>query len=724
MNRLTAAILGTALVFGRPVFAADPPAGGGAQAELVAQLQGKGKTPLTAKTAAEFETAYTTALPALLDKVTTDDLALQNVAFHASRPGAEVERAALGKVLAGKLTADAPVDLKLVLLRHVQRIGRAEVVQAVAGLLGDADANVRESARRALAGNPSKEAGDTLRAAIDKATDPAWKGALVGALEYRREPGDAAYFAKLVTTANEPDAVRVPALLALARTGDATAAKTLADARMDRSPVIKHAANDAYLLMADRLTPTDKDAAASIYREYLTSPAPYRYAGIIGLGRTSRASEMGPFVDLLGHTDVEARGAALSVLARHKDKLVAAAIAEKVKGADAQAKPWLIRALADQGGKEHLPVFVAAASDPDEALRIQAVRALGVAGDASALPLLLKSAQAKGDEQVMARMALENLPGEEIDKGLMPLVAKGSTAERIEAVRALGARNATAALGSIVAAAGADAEQTVRNEAYRSIGLLGDYAAVPQVIKLVEGAKEDADRDGAGKALAALVRKNDDLAARLTPVVDAMKAAAAPEAKAAFLAVLGQVGGAPALAAVREAVKSTDEKTHEAAVRALTNWTDDAPLKDLLALAKEEKKENLAILSLRGHIRLLGINRDKRKVEENLKLFGAALAACKRPDEKKQVLGGLGDIKDVKALTAIAPLLDDAALVNEAAAAALKVADKYADKDKALTRSTLEKVRAVSKNDGHKKQAGEILKKLGGEEKKDPKKAA
>jgi len=707
MKRLTAAVLATALFLNHPLYAADAPAA--SPDELVSQLQGKSATPIAAKTAIEWEAAYTAALPKLIEKPETDDLALQTIALRAGRPGAEIERAALGNVLARQLSAEAPAPLKVMLLRHVQRIGRGEVVTAVVALLNDSNEQVRESARRALGGNPSKEAGDALRAAIDQAKDAAWKGALVSALEYRRDPADAPVFAKLAA-ATEADAVRTPALLALARTGGAAAAPVLAEARNSGSEPTKKSANDAYLLLADRLTPTDKEAAASIYREFLTGPSPFRQAAIIGLGHASKASEMAQFIDLLSDKDLAARGAALSVLSRHKDPAVARAIADKVKASEPATRPWLIRALAEQGGKEHLGVFAAAASDPEVEVRIQAIRALGAAGDASALPLLLKSAQAKGDEQLAARAALENLPGAEIDKGLMPLVATGSTPERVEAIRSLGARNAKQALPAIITAA-SDAEALILAEALRAIGLLGDAGATDAVIGLMKSAKEDADREAAGKALAAVVRKNEDADNRLKPVIEAANAAPA-ESKGAFLSVLGQVGGDKALAAVREAIKSTDEKTHEAAVRALTGWSDDAPLADLLTLAREEKKENLSVLSLRGYVRLLAINRDKRKIGENLKLFAGALEACRRPDEKKQVLGGMGDIKDIKALSAIAPLLSDPALINEASAAALKVADKHADKDKALAKSTLEKVLELSKNENHKKQAQEILKRI------------
>ncbi len=703
MKPITTALLSVAFFLSGSLGAADAPN----VDDLINQLQGK--APLAAKSPAELEAAYVAVFPKLTEKPEGDDLALQNIAFRATRPGAEAERAVLAKVLASKLTADAPVPLKVMLLRHIQRIGQGEVVPAVVALLGDANEQVRECARRALEANPSKESADALRAAIATATDGKWKAALVTALEYRRDPADAAIFAKLATS--DDDGVRAPALLALGRTGDASAAMVLAGARTKGSEVAQRVASDAYLLLADRLAAANqKEAAASIYREFLTGPAPFRYAAIIGLGRQATAAELGTFIDLLGDKDNHARGAALAVLASHKDAAVSQAIAGKIKSADAAAKPWLIRALLDQGGKDNVAIFVTAASDPEEAVRIQAIKALGIVGDASALPLLLKSAQAKGDEQAAARTALENLPGKEIDQGLLPLVAKGSTPERVEAIRTLGARNVKDAVASILTAA-TDAEAAVRNEAFKSLGLVADYSAVPQVIGLIAALKEDGDRESAGKALAAVVRKGDDEANRLNPIIDAAEKAA-PESKATLLSVLGQVGGAKALAAVRLSVASTDAVTHEAAVRALTNWSDDAPMADLLQLSKTESKENLAILSLRGYIRLVGINRDKRKVEENLKLYGDALSAAKRNDEKKQVLGGMGDIKDIKALKAIAPMLADAALVNEAAAAAIKVAEKHADKDKALTKSTMEKIIEVSKNEGHKKQAGEILKKI------------
>src|SRR5881275_1966103 len=97
MNGIRIVALSAALLVSGDCFAADAPP----VDPLVKQLSGEGAP--AAKSAAEFETAYAKVLPGLLTKPESDDVALQRISFHASRPGAEVERAALSKVLASKL---------------------------------------------------------------------------------------------------------------------------------------------------------------------------------------------------------------------------------------------------------------------------------------------------------------------------------------------------------------------------------------------------------------------------------------------------------------------------------------------------------------------------------------------------------------------------------------------------------------------------------------------
>jgi HEAT repeat protein len=701
-----AAVVAMGLAAARSAPAADPPKND----DLIKQLGGEG-TP-AAKSATEFEAAYAQVLPQLLEKPQGDDSALQRIAFRASRPGAETERAALSKALVAKLTVDASTPVKVLLLRHLQRIGGDEAVPAIAALLADKDAQVRECARRALSNIPTKSAADAIRGAIDKADDPAWHGALIGALAYRRDPADAPLFAR--AAARTDDAVRIPAMIALARTGDASALSVLTANRETGSDAAKAVANEACLMLADRLVTLDhRPDAAKIYREYLDAPQQqprYRCAAIIGLGTAGSEEDIARILGLITDPDVQARGAALSVLVHRRDPGTADHVLAKLAKADTAAKPWLLRALVDLGDKRAGAALLKAVEDEDQTVRIAALTGLARAGDASAVPALLKSAAAKGEEQVAARNTLEVLAGKGVDDALVQHIADApAVPQRVEAIRALGTRRTPEAVGPLFAAT-TDAEGSVRSEAFRSLGLIAPFNELPRALALLVNAKEDADRDNAAKAAVAIARKNDDIDARSAPVLAQLAKTEGP-ARYTLLAVAGQLGGERALAAIRDAVKSDDAKTHEAGVRALTNWPDAAPMQDLLTLAKTEPNNTLAILSLRAYVRLIGMP-SKRKPEETVKLYQGAMEIAKRPDEKKMVLGGLGEVKHRTSLEAVAPFLSEDGLQGEACAAAIRIARDVWERNKDLAKFTMTKVLEVSKSDSQKRGAKEILDKI------------
>jgi HEAT repeat protein len=502
----------------------------------------------------------------------------------------------------------------------------------------------------------------------------------------------------------------MPALLALAHTGDASAAPVIAAARDTGSDAAKAAAHDAYLLLADRLITLDqRPAAATIYREYLFSPQRYRYAAIIGIGVAGNDEDVAKLLNLLADKDPQARGAALQALARRRDPALANEIMTRLAKADPSTKPWLLRALVGQGDPRAKKAMLEAASDADETVRILAINALAQLGDASAIPALLKSAATKGEEQTAARNTLEMLPGKPVDDALLERLTSGAIPERTEVIRALGARRMQSAAAPLFTAA-TDPDAAIRSEALKSLALIADFDALPRALNLFLDTKEDSDRDQAAKTVVAIARKNDNLDARVAPLFAQLDQAQGP-AKAALLNALGQLGGDKALEALRTAIQSTDEKTHEAGVRALAAWPDVTPLKDLLALAKDEKSNTLAVLSLRGYVRLVGLP-NKRPAPETIQLYQDAFPAAKRNDEKKMILGGLGELKDAKALEVVAPFLADEALVNEACAAAVKIAKESWQSNKDLARTTMTKVLEISKNESQKKSAKDVLAKL------------
>jgi hypothetical protein len=166
----------------------------------------------------------------------------------------------------------------------LQHIGRAECVPAVAALLADKEADVRESARRTLQKNPSEEAGTALRAALDKASDPAWRVAMINAVADRRDAAATAAFLKALGDADAD--VAIAGARALGKVGGPAAAKALADARKKAADKARPAVVDALLLAADGMVAAGKkDDAAAIYTSLYVpdEPKAIRIAALRGL---------------------------------------------------------------------------------------------------------------------------------------------------------------------------------------------------------------------------------------------------------------------------------------------------------------------------------------------------------------------------------------------------------------------------------------------------------
>lgn len=669
----------------------------------------RGEAPAQQRAPQEQEVAYGKVLDALLPDMGSDDVkkqsgpqqTLQRMAYHASRPGAEAERAALSKTMAAKLGEAVPVIARVWILRQLEAIGRAEAVAPVAGALKDKEALVRETARRALQNNPAPEAGKALQAALDGA-DPQWREAVLNALGYRKDPANLS--ALLKDAASDDDKVRAAAVAALAPLGDKSAADVIAAAMTKGSDAAKRVATDAYLLLADKLAEKgDKAAALAIAKKMLAEKGHVKCAAIVSLGRAGGAAEVNTILEVMNDPDPKVRGAGVEALNVMTSKEATLAIAEKIKGANPDLKVTLLRALASRADKDTLPCFVAAAEDANENVKVEAVKGLAVVGNASTIPLLVKLAAAGGQVQDAARLSLDRLAGNDIDATLVAALEKSDPKGKAELIRSLAARRAESAVPALLKCV-EDADGAVRQEAWRALGVLADEKASPQLVALLVKA-QDSDREEASKAVIAACKRGQDVEKRAEPILAAVGGAQGP-AKLALYGVLGRVGGAKSLETLRAALKEKDDKAHDAVVRAIAEWPDAAVVEDLLAIAKGQETQVHQVIALRGLVRVVTL---PGAGGDTVKILQSAMEACKRPDEKKAVLAGLGEVKSGEALEMVAKYLDDDALKNEAQQAAVKIAKEVHQRAPEAVKAAMEKVLAASKNAGLKKEAQNAL---------------
>ena len=108
--------------------------------------------------------------------------AIQNIVYHAGRPGAEDEAKAVAAELLKLLGDSQPLQLRRDVLWMTWQIAGEEAVEPVAALL--ANAELREDARMALERLPGEKATAALQAALAAAGD-ADKPALAHSLRVR-----------------------------------------------------------------------------------------------------------------------------------------------------------------------------------------------------------------------------------------------------------------------------------------------------------------------------------------------------------------------------------------------------------------------------------------------------------------------------------------------------------------------------------------------------------
>jgi HEAT repeat protein len=233
------------------------------------------------------------------------------------------------------------------------------------------------------------------------------------------------------------------------------------------------------------------------------------------------------------------------------------------------------------------------AASPNEEVRLAALAALGTVGNASHLDLLLKSG---------SRESLERLRGPEINPALMARAKSGDPAERAECLTALVARGATG-ITSLLMSAADDAEPRVQQAAFAGLRILAGPAEASELLRCLRAAKPGPTRRGWQDTLVTAARR-DDSGTIASSVVAASKNET-DAARALFIEVLGGIGGEESLACLKDGLKSPEADVRAASVRALSNWSDIAPVENLIAFAGATDDAKCRVLALRGVARLV-----------------------------------------------------------------------------------------------------------------------
>jgi len=587
--------------------------------------------------------------------------------------------------LMGVLQSTAGAPQKWAACQKLRIIGTAESVPALAGLL--IDERLSQAARHTLEAMPFLEAGSALRDALPT-TSGLIKAGIIDSLGWRGEPESVPILSALLSDSDGN--IASSAAAALGRIGGPDAAAALLASCDQAASIVQPAIQEALLKCAEKLLGNrDAASAVNIYRRLVETkyPPQIRAGSWRGLAISDSAHRTELVGRALASTDQPIHLAALKVVREVHDAQLTRSCLANWASLPLDSQLAVLDASLSLGA-EALPTIRTASQSPQVSLRVAAWQAFADANDPSAL-LALARAAARGEpsEREAARETLARVRGPGMREALLAELKNVEPPEKAELLRALGERGDNAASQLLLENADADAEP-VRQAALESLSRLAVADTIAPLLTLAAGAKSDAQRVPVLKALYAVCEASPNKDETARSVIKSINHVPAAE-RVRLLPLLGELGTSDALSAAQSASRDADPELAKAGVRALSQWPNAAAATPLLELARGSTDPTLQTLALRGCIEVAGQEPDPGR---RLATLEQAMAAANRPEEKKQALAQIGQIPTPQALEVLLKDLSQPGLENEAALAAVNVAEKLAPANPQLADRAASKV--------------------------------
>ena len=593
---------------------------------------------------------------------------------HVGRPGGEADRAAFVRGLGDALSTATDAEVQAFLINRLQEVGRDDAVPALAKAL--ADDRLAPHAAAALEQIATPAAVDALNKALAAATSGA-RLSIVKSLGQVRSAGSVEEIAKSL---NSEDAqLKSTAAWALANLGSDRAADVLG-AYVKQGPPFRRAEALSWMLLSARRQAESGrvDDCVRTCRTVMgyvndgTAGPNVAGAALHVLAKAQGEAALTEILDAAVSEHPQYRNAALDAALTIPGPATTTRVVERLtRGASPGVKVDLLHFLARRNDPAALPAVHRAVRDEDASVRVAALTALVSLDREQAIAALID--RITTDTPAVTKPTTEMLSRISGDKPLAAAAEALPTAPpraRVALLELLAVRGARAQRDAVLKQA-ADADDSVRVAALRALEKLAAEGDAPRLVDLTVAARDSSEESAALRAAVAAASQSPDPDRRADPFLAALAGATGPK-RGVLERGLARLGGRRALDAVLADVKSADPAVREGAVRAVAEWQDAAAIAPLLDLARSEPDPALQVTALRGAVQV--IKAAKLSDADKAAAYAQAMSAAKRPEERKMILGALGNEKGQPYFELASTALEQPDLGAEAALATIKTA--------------------------------------------------
>jgi HEAT repeat protein len=555
--------------------------------------------------------------------------------------------------------------------RQLAIMGSKAAIAPLAAVLGDEE--LSHNARYALEPNPDTAVDEALRTALGTLKGKPLVG-VIGSVGVRRDAKAIGALAKLL--GDSEAVVACAAARAMGKVGTAEAAGALQAALPGASARVKLDICEGLFRCAEAMAAADqKEQAVAIYDELLKLEAAHQVRGGALRGAILTRDRGGPKLlrQYLRSNDYILFSAAVQAAQDLPGDRVTKALLDEMKNLPADNQILIIQALGHRGDKAAVPALLDTARSGPKPVRIAALQAVTEMGDAAGVPVFVQLLE-DGDREIAqaAQGCLATLPGREADAAVTAMFQSGTPDKQRLALDLMNRRRIKDCMPALLQAARSGDPKT-RPDAIKMIGDLGGAEQLPALLELLDTAQTPQDLAAAEQAISTACTKDKDPQAQSQKLA-ARLAQAKPAQQVALLRVIAAVGGPNSLTAVRALTDSANAEVRTAAIRALGNWRTADAAPDLLTLAGKTTDPDQKSLVVRGYLNLAA--RGEMSLEQRLQMCRQAAGIIQRDDEKRLLLGTLGNVESPEAMNVILPYLSDPGVRQEAGLAAVTIAER------------------------------------------------
>ncbi len=606
---------------------------------------------------------------------------LQKIAVNTARPGAEAERVAMANALIKKaVDKTVPQPARVWVIRMLEYIGRDESVNALTDIVKENDIELRECARRALEKNPSKSAVASLRSMLETEKDVTMQIGLINSLGERADVDSVALISKFL---DNPKTASTAAL-ALGKIANESAIEALFRV-YNKLP----AAGEALIEAAKNNNNLAKNVYTRVYEK--GAFAPVRGAALVGLAKIDPNGAYNIIANALTGNDEKLQHSAVVAMVEGNFSSKLMSLFSKTS---LQTKFHILSVVDKSAELQVIDVL----KDSDQNLRVAAINALGRIGGVASVPVLIQIAA--GDSQAeksAAENALASISG--VDSAIESAALNGDVKSRVVAINAIAVRRQVSSLPILTKLIN-DRNDEIKKATYKSLGKLGGDKEFEIIAKSAEKSR---DAISTLETIAPRLTDKSDAANTILNLIGNNKSALTE-----FVNVLVALGTDECLKPICELAKSPDASSKDIAIKALGDWQSFSAVPYLIPIVTDkntpQSQYNIALKGITQIVKSSDNVDVKPKAEALLTIFNSA----RTDGDKKLIISAMATVPEARIANELKSLLTDQTFKQEAAQAAISVAEALNRTDKNTARDLASAIREANINNDLNKRASRI----------------